>query len=49
MKTIKKCDDCGEEIHGLYIDNKDGSYTCISCDLKRQDSYDIDNTMGCDW
>jgi formylmethanofuran dehydrogenase subunit E len=43
------CDDCGDEIHGLYEDNGDGTYTCISCDLKRQDGYDIDNCMGCDW
>lgn len=43
------CDDCQKEINGLYIDNKDGSYTCISCDLKRQDGEDIDNCMGCDW
>lgn len=43
------CDDCGEEIHGLYEDHKDGTYTCISCDLKRQDGADIDNCMGCNW
>lgn len=43
------CDDCGEEIHGLYEDHEDGTYTCISCDLKRQDGADIDNCMGCDW
>lgn len=43
------CDDCGEEIHGLYEDHKDGTYTCISCDIKRQDGADIDNCMGCDW
>jgi len=43
------CDDCGEEIHGLYEDNKDGSYTCVPCLIKRDDGYVIDNEMGCDW
>lgn len=43
------CDDCGEEIQGLYEDNNDGTYTCVGCLIKRDDGYCIDNEMGCDW
>ena len=42
------CDYCGEE-HLLMEDNKDGSFTCLSCLNKIDDGNDIDNCMGCDW
>ena len=47
---IKKriCDYCGEE-HSLMQDNKDGSFTCLSCLIKIDDGNDIDNCIGCDW
>lgn len=31
------CDDCGEEIYGLYEDNEDGTYTCMNCLIKQDD------------
>jgi hypothetical protein len=40
------CDSCEEE-HILMQDNKDGSYTCISCLIKIDDGNVIDNSMGC--
>jgi len=42
------CDCCGEE-HPIMEDNKDGSFTCLSCFIKIDDGNDIDNCMGCDW
>jgi hypothetical protein len=42
------CDCCGEE-HPIMEDNKDGSFTCLSCLIKIDDGNDIDNCMGCDW
>jgi hypothetical protein len=42
------CDCCGEE-HPIMEDNKDGSFTCLSCLIKIDDGNDIDNCMGCNW
>lgn len=40
------CDCCGEW-HPFMEDNKDGSFTCLPCINKQDDSNDIDNSMGC--
>lgn len=36
------CDSCGEEIRGFYENNKDGSFTCLDCSIKIDDSSEID-------
>lgn len=43
MENKKICDCCGEEIFGFYEDNKDGTFTCLPCLIKLDDSSVIDN------
>ena len=44
-EKIKICEYCHNVIDGLYEDNKDGTYICISCLIKLRDSEDLDNTL----